>query len=126
MFLALVHAYIFAVVYGAVESRIEFLVLDDLGTFMRSAIPGAFIASLVVTSPLAFAAGCIGERPFLLYSGLSFALAWAALITWNFRLTLLLSKGFLIPPTIGLVAMACFGFVFFTLGSRARKRSASG
>jgi hypothetical protein len=120
MLLALVHAFVFGVVCASIGARFGFYNLASAGSFIRSALPSASIASLVVTAPLAFAAGRIGGRPFLLYSSLAFILAWVTLAILDYRLVFLLSEYFLIPPAVALIAIACSGYVFFTLGSRAR------
>jgi hypothetical protein len=124
MLLALLHALIFGIVCASIGARFGFYNLASAESFVRSAIPSAFITSFVVTSPLAFVAGRIGGRPFLLYSSLSFVLAWTASAILNYRLVIVLSKYFLIPPAVAFVAIACSGYLFFTLGARAGNRSA--
>jgi hypothetical protein len=124
IFIALVHAYVFGVVWAAVGSRAGFFVLGGTNSSLSSVVASTFATSLLATAPLAFAAGRIGGEPLLVYIGLSFVLAWSALNIWYVRAPLLSSKAVLVPLAVELMVIACFSYAFSSLGSRTRKHIA--
>jgi hypothetical protein len=124
IFIALAHAYIFGAVWAVVGVRAGFFVLGSTNLFFASVAASTFGTSLVVTSPLAFAAGRIAGKPLLLCITPSFVLAWAALRAWYVRPILLANKAILIPLVTELVVIACLSLVFSTLGTRARSARA--
>lgn len=123
LFIAFVHAYIFGVVWAAVGSRAGSFVLGNTNSFLSSEVASALTTSLLVTAPLALAAGSIGSKPRLAYISLCFVLVWAGLNIW-FIPAPLFSREVLFPLSADLVAIACLTCVFSTLGFRTRKRIA--
>lgn len=123
-FIALAYACIFGVVWAVVGGRAGFLVLGITSSFFSSVTASTLVTSLIATSPLAFVAGRVGGKQFLVYTTLSFVLAWVALNIVYVRVPLLANKAVLTPLVAEMVAITCLSYAFSALGNRTNSASA--